>query len=312
MARVANEIMARRVANETLTTLGIASYPVDPVAIAEQLGFSVEDTPGFPAHCFGALSFVDGTFRILVSTACPTAGHRRFTVSHEVGHAAIDGHLDAMGWMEQEGARTALSEGHYRSRKDPVEVEADHFASELLMPECWARSVVDALPVGLDAIRTLADRFEASLSCAAVRYAQLSAAPVVVVLARGHTIEWVSASREVQQAEFFRYNATRTATLPSGSATRRLADVPEAVHAGEQDSSVDFLQDWFPRAPRGLRVEVDALGLGVYGRVLSLLVCNDLPEEDELYLQEQLGDDHGEESRDWRSQMRREAGYGDR
>lgn len=304
--------MARRVANEVLTSLAVTSYPVDTDAIAVQLGLSVHDIPSFSSHCFGALSLVDGKFRILVSEACPTVGHRRFTVSHEVGHAAIDGHVDAMQWVVQGSEKTAFSEGHYRSVKDPVEVEADHFASELLLPERWARPVVDTLPVGMDAIRTLANRFGASLSCAAVRYAQLSAAPVVVVLSRGDKVEWVAASREVRDADFFRYNATRTARVPSGSAARRLADDPAAVRAGEADGSTDFLGDWFPRAPRGLTVEVDALGLGTYGRVLSLLVFHDLPEPDEIYLQEQLGEDQGEYELDWRSEMRRQAGYGDR
>lgn len=303
--------MARRVANEVLTSLGIESYPVNPDTIAGRLGLSVHEIPRFSPHCFGALSLVEGKFRILVSDGCPTVGHRRFTVSHEVGHAAIDGHVDAMQWVVQGSDKTAFSEGHYRSSKDPVEVEADHFASELLLPERWARPVVDTLPVGMGAIRALAGEFQASLSCAAVRYAQLSAAPVVIVLTRGHSIEWVTASSEVRGADFFRYNATRTARVPPGSATRRLADNPVAVRAGEENSSTDSLRDWFPRAPGGLTVEVDAAGLGTYGRVLSLLSCDGLPEPDELYLQEQLGEELGEHETDWRSEMRRQAGYGD-
>jgi hypothetical protein len=310
--RLANEFMARRTANELLTTLGIDTYPVYPDAIAAKLGFPVDDIPGFPPHCFGALSIVDGKFRILISDACPTDGLRRFTLSHEIGHAAIDGHTDAMRWVEQgSDTQIAFSEGHYRSMKDPVEVEADHFASELLMPERWVRPVVDTLPAGMDAIRIIADRFQTSLSSAAVRYAQLSVAAVVVLLTRGDSVEWVTASREVQQADFFRYNAIRTAKVPPGSATRRLADDLEAVRASREDSSTDYLRDWFPRAPNGTTVEVDALGLGSYGRVISLLICHDLPNPDALYLQEQYGEEQGDDDRDWRSELRRQAGYGD-
>lgn len=311
MARIANEHMARRVANELIDSLGIASYPVEPIVIAEQLGFPVDEVPGFPPHCYGALSIVDGRFRILVSDACPTEGHRRFTVSHEVGHAAIEGHTDTVGWIDQGGRKVALSEGHYRSWKDPVEVEADHFASELLLPDRWARPLVDSLPAGLDAVRELAERFGASLPCAAIRYARLSTAPVIIVLANGPSVEWVAANPHVQQAEFFRYNAVRTISIPRGSAARRLADAPAAVAASARDSSTDFLRDWFPRAPKDTAVHVDALGLGSYGRVLSVLVCRDLPDLDELYVQEQLGDDDREGDGDWRSQMRREAGYGE-
>jgi hypothetical protein len=75
-------------------------------------------------------------------------------------------------------------------------------------------------------------------------------------------------------------------------------------------SSGGYLSEWFPRAPQHLVVEVDAVGLGTYGRVLSLLVCPDFPDPDELYAAEEEGLS-GLEDRDWRSHLRRQAGYGD-
>lgn len=311
--RPANEIMARRTANELLDALGIDSFPVMPEAIAAQLGFPVDEVAGFPPHCYGALSIVEGQFRILVSDACPTPGLRRFTVGHEIGHASIDHHTEAMEWVSQdEGARIAFSEGHYRSAKNPVEVEADHFASELLMPTRWAQPLVDQLPAGLAAIRTLANRFEASLTSAAVRYAGLSSLPLMVVLSRGTTVEWVSPSREVAQADFFRYNPMRAASLPRSSATLHLAEDPDAVRACVEASSSGHLREWFPRAPQEVRIETDAIGLGHYGRVLTLIMCSDFPDPDELYLREQEREDESSpESGDWRTVMRREAGYGE-
>lgn len=308
MGRPANEIMARRVANEVLDQLRVNAYPVDLEGIAAELRCPVQDTPGFPPHCYGALALVQGGFHILVSTTCPTPGLRRFTIGHEIGHASIDGHTDALNWADQGGAQVALSEGHYRSRKDPTEIEADHFASELLMPLRWARPLIDKLPVGMDAIRTVADAFQASLSAAAVRYAALSAAPVVAVLTRGSSIEWISASRPVAEAGFFKFNALRTAAVPLVSPTRWLADRPDAVRACSPASGTGYLCEWFRRAPAHVTVDIDAVGLGSYGRVLTLLVCSDLPDPDELYLMESADDEDGETG-DWRDAMRREAGY---
>lgn len=308
MSKQANELMARRIANEVLDHLGVNAYPVDLEEIAMQLRCPVQDASGFPPHCYGALALLEGRFNILVSTACPTPGLRRFTIGHEIGHASIDGHTDALKWSDQAGARVALSEGHYRSLRDPVEVEADHFASELLLPERWARPLIDSLPIGMNAIRAVADHFEASLSAAAVRYASLSAAPVAIVLSKGETIEWVAASREVTQADFFRYNAVRTAIVPRGSATKRLADNPDAVLKSLEASSTGLLCEWFPRAPSTVSVDVDAIGLGAYGRVLTLLVCSEMPDPDELYLLEER-EEAEEEKGDWRNTLRREAGY---
>jgi Zn-dependent peptidase ImmA (M78 family) len=308
MVRQANEIMARRIANEVLDDLGVNVYPVDLEAIAMQLRCPVQDASGFPPHCYGALALLEGEFKILVSTACPTPGLRRFTIGHEIGHASIDGHTDALNWGDQAGARVALSEGHYRSMRDPIEVEADHFASELLMPQRWVRPLIDSLPVGMNAIHEVADRFEASLSAAAVRYATVSAAPVVVVLSRGETIEWVAASREVTQADFFRFNAVRTAIVPRGSATRRLAEHPDAVLQCSEASSTGLLCEWFPRAPSVVTVDVDAVGLGSYGRVLTLVMCSEMPDPDELYLMEESEGTEADGG-DWRDALRREAGY---
>jgi hypothetical protein len=312
MKGVANEIMARRTANEVLDLLGVDRFPVDPEAVAATLHIPVAETPGFPPHCFGALSLTDSQFRILISDACPTRGLRRFTVAHEIGHASMDHHTEAMNWVNHEsGTQIALSEGHYRSAKDVVEVEADHFASELLMPQRWAQPLVDQLPPGIEAIRTLAERFDTSLTSAAVRYAGLSAPPLLVVLSRGTVIEWVSPSREVAHADFFRYNPMRAASLPRRCATSRLADDPDGVRSCREATSSGHLCEWFPRAPRDVTVEIDAVGLGSYGRVLTLILCSDFPEADELYLREQAGaEDPMSEQSDWRTTMRREAGYG--
>lgn len=307
----ANELMARRIANEVLDALGIMEYPVDPEVIASRLGIEVVDAPGFPPHCYGGLVLSDGRYRIVVSTDCPSPGLRRFTIAHEVGHASIDEHTMAgLKWAEQGGAQIALSEGHFRSRRDPVEVEADHFASELLMPRRWAQQLVDTLPPGMHAIRELARRFDTSLVSAAVRYAALSTMPVLVILSKDREIEWISRSQRVDEASFIRFHAASDAWAPPGSVTRRLADNPDAVRASMHTSSAGYLAEWFPRAPQHLMVEVDAIGLGSYGRVLSLLICPNFPDPDDLYAgEEEEGRDV--EDLDWRSAMRREAGYGD-
>ncbi|HYJ80369.1 MAG TPA: hypothetical protein VEW03_12230, partial [Longimicrobiaceae bacterium] len=132
----------------------------------------------------------------------------------------------------------------------------------------------------------------------------------LVVLSRGTSIEWITASREIAEADFFRYNAARTASIPIGSATRQLAEDPDAALACQELSSGGTLREWFPRAPAEVSVEVDAIGLGSYGRVLTLIMCTDLPDSDELYLHEQEGE-RSDEELDWRSEMRRQAGYGD-
>jgi hypothetical protein len=253
-------------------------------------------TGRFPVDCYGAFSLAEGEFRILVSDACPSRGLRRFTIGHELGHASIEGHLDRL-------IRTgdfALSVGHFRGSKDPVEVEADHFASELLLPTRWAKPLVEAATPGLAAIRDLGQRFDASLPCAAVRFTSLSPEPAIVVLSNGLTIEWVSRSAHFEGIPWLRLRGVKGEWAPPGCATRHLADRRQDIFGGAERTGMAYLCEWFPGAPKDLMVDEEALGLGAYGRVLTVLYCPDLPDSDELYEEERADD----APRDWRDRLR--------
>ena len=117
----ANEEGARQAAREVLAELQIASYPIQPDEIAQAKGLVIESRDDFPAGVFGALWRSGNGFGIIVSSACPTEGHRRFTVAHELGHYHIDGHVEQLFASGNEVA-PSLS-GHFRSQRDPIEAE---------------------------------------------------------------------------------------------------------------------------------------------------------------------------------------------
>lgn len=80
--------------------------------------------------------------RIIVNQRRPPT-RRRFTIAHEIGHIVIPWHV---------GTMTVSHVAEYESVDDPIykamESEANRFASELLMPTAWLRSLIPA--VGLD------------------------------------------------------------------------------------------------------------------------------------------------------------------
>src|SRR5690349_1578475 len=91
-----NEAAAVRAARELLTELEIGSYPIQPDKIAAAKRLRVDYQDGFPAGVFGALWRAGNDFGIVVSNACPTMGHRRFTLAHELGHYHIEGHVEQL------------------------------------------------------------------------------------------------------------------------------------------------------------------------------------------------------------------------
>lgn len=291
------ESLPRRTANELLDEMEIAEAPVPVDAIVRRKGLSFEEREGFPPTVFGALYRSGNQFGIVISTACPTEGHRRFTVAHELGHYHLEDHVDR---LFANGDELVLSmAGHYRSQKDPLEVEADCFASELLMPGRFVKPLVDRIGSGVSAVQALAGRFDTSLSAAAIRYSQFATVPTVVLLSKDGVVEWAATSPTLWSHRWAK-RSWKGDWAPRGSGTRRLSAAPDQVNNGAADGSTMLLCEWLEGAPGDVEAEEEAVGLGSYGRVLTVISAPELREVEEYEEDESAS----EESRDWRSAMR--------
>ena len=290
------ENLARRTANDLLDELSITAAPVDPEWIVheKQLLFEEQD---FPPTVYGALFRAGERFGVIVSRACPGEGHRRFTIAHELGHYHMPDHVDR---LFSAGMTQVLSlGGHFRSAKDPIEVEADYFANELLMPDRFVRPVLRNLGGGLAAIQALAEQFRTSLCAAAIRYVAVADEPVVVIVSKDGVIEWAARPPVVWAHDWARKPLNKE-WAPRRSATRRLGLAPDRVRRGETDDASTLLCEWFDGAPGRVEAAEEAMGLGAYGRVLTVLQIYDLPDPDKL--EERDGEDDG--PRDWRDALR--------
>lgn len=293
------ERMARKRAVEVLAELGIPDPPVDPFAIARRKELRVEEVD-FPTNgIFGALILEDGAFRVLVSRKCFGSGHRRFTVAHELGHYHIEGHLNEL-IAAGSGIKPSLG-GHFRNQRAPEEREADWFASELLVPTAYGTSWVSSRQPTAESLQELADTFGVSLTCAGIRFAELTPAAVAVVLALDGGIEWVAMSDRVRGHRWAR-KYWKQENAPSHSVTVGLAQSPENVRQGERRDGSALLCEWFEGAPPDLEVEEEVLGLGRYGRTLTLLNIPDLPDPEDFEEAEQEHEESG--TGDWRDALR--------
>ena len=199
MSRREREV--RRCATDLLTHLRVAGPPIDPEQIARRQGLVVEER-SLPSGVYGALWKKGNRFGIIVSDACPTAGHRRFSVAHELGHYHVDGHVDAMfagatGMVESAG-------GFHRNRKSQLERDADWFASELLVPTKQLVSRIAGQPASIRALESLAEEFQTSLTMMAIRYAELTDRATASVLSLDGRVEWVFCSRRLGEHDWSR------------------------------------------------------------------------------------------------------------
>jgi hypothetical protein len=97
----------------------------------------------------------------------PEALRTRFTIAHELGHAAMTWHIGT--------AECAMPQRNSFGERSPLEQEADHFASELLLPPDWLNETVVRRHADLDLVLT--DVAEARASATASLIALASVLP---------------------------------------------------------------------------------------------------------------------------------------
>jgi Zn-dependent peptidase ImmA (M78 family) len=282
MGRPFQLLNARRRAEALLREDGIDRLPVDPFAIANDRDIVVQAKADAEPGVSGMLLRHGNTFGILYATHIKSEGFRRFSVSHELGHYFLDGHVDQL-----------LKDGVHASHAgfvtaDPYELEADHFAAGLLMPEKPFKAAMSKLDGGLTAIEELADKCITSRTATAIRFAELTQHATAVIVSTGDTIDYCFMSDAMKTLP--RLSWLRKGTqLPSGTATAVLAANRADVQAGKRVKDEIDVRDWLGGETSRTVLE-ESIGLGAYGKVLTILSSPSIGRDDE-------DDDEAEEER---------------
>ena len=263
MSRIFSLKLARQTAEAFLKEESILTLPVDPFAIAESRQILVEGKPENVEGVSGMLLRHGNDFGIVYATHIQSPGFHRFSVSHELGHYFLPGHIDQV-----------LKDGIHVSRagfvtNDPYELEADHFAAGLLMPEAPFRTALDGLDPGLDAIDSISKLCITSRTATAIRFAELSDAAVAVIVSTGGVIDYCfmsDAMKSLPKLEWIR----KGTPLPASTAAARFADDRPRVAAGERVADEVDVRDWLGGTTRAT-VSEETVGLGAYGKVLTVL-----------------------------------------
>jgi hypothetical protein len=256
--------------------------PVVPKAFAaEKLSIQVESFDPTEPDISGFLMRMDDRFGIGYSTAIASKGFQNFTVAHELGHYFIDGHFEAL-----------LNEGLHMSRsgyisQDTYEREADIFATEFLMPWKLISPIATRSVQGFPAIKAIADQCESSIIASAIRYTSVAKEPVAVVVSHDGVIEFMSSSDSFRQMPGIRW-LRRGDRLPPAVPSVEFASRAEWIANCATVEEGTLLSQWFSSAPN-VAVEEDIVGLGNYGRLLTVLIAEWEEDEEEL---EESGDDY--------------------
>lgn len=213
------------------------SYAIDPAIIAQsqQLGFSLNH---YGNSFDGLLENINGRFHIYLNTK--EGGHLhhprvRFSFAHELGHYLIPEHYRALS-----DPRTKPQPSFQTfDMEDKHEVEADYFASCLLMPEDQLQKDFIKQKFSFAIIDEIARKYNVSVTAALLRFIGIGYHPVMIVCTRSSIIRWV------------RYSFDFPFTYLLGGFGGK---VPEFTSAGEyfyegtknrNKTETVFAKDWF-------------------------------------------------------------------
>lgn len=132
--------------------------------------------------------------KIRVSDAIREPGRYRFSVAHELGHWEL--HRQRTQMTLSECTSIQVSPGY---RGDGTELEANCFASELLMPEFMFRPRCSG-PMSLHLAAQLARTFDASLTASAIRLITLRDDYAAVIYTVEGLIKWFWPSQNFEYA----------------------------------------------------------------------------------------------------------------
>lgn len=251
-----------------------SSLPIDPVAIAKRKDITVQSWEPKKQGVSGFLMKQGDAFGIGYSSFIKNLGFVNFTVGHELGHYCLDGHVEK---LFANGAGVHQSQSGFVSADD-CEREADLFSATLLMPEALFKKAVRGAGEGFGAIESLAALCVTSITATAIRVAEFSEDPVAVVVGSGGAVDFCCMSDAIRQKQGLTWLKSGD-SIPVGSVTAKFHANHENIAAGRKAGGFTTLDEWFEGAPR-LEMKEDVVGLGHYGKALTVLFTKEALEDD--------------------------------
>ncbi len=255
---------------ETIADEHCTSGPVVPESIIENKGITL--SRGDYGDAFeGMLEHKGGRFHIYCNTGRLSLPTRiRFTLGHELGHYFIDDHRRALeAGLEPHSSFPSFNG---QASDNPAEQEADHFSSNLLMPESRVRQLLEKAEHGLPAILRLQTSFDTSVTSSAVRYVGVSGADCTIIRWKPDGSFWKLFSDSTFGAGY-RSIVSDSDQLPEDSPTRK-ALRGEAAE-GKFHHCTTLASQWFPSVSQGSSRDSflieQAMALGEYGAITVLV-----------------------------------------
>lgn len=168
-------------AREIIRALDIEdSSEIDIEAIAMERGAIVVE--GCLKGAEGRLSILGSQALITVRSDIPESGKKRFIIAHELGHFELH-------QAKFPAVSCSASDFSEWSKNKPLEVEANYFAAELLIPEHIFKGKTEGKELSKSLIESLSKEFQTSLTATSIRFVTLRS-EYALVCSEKSIIKW--------------------------------------------------------------------------------------------------------------------------
>jgi hypothetical protein len=276
--------MAKQTAEALLRDEGITTLPVDPFAIAASRDIDVRAKPDTAEGVSGMLLRHGDVFGILYATHVRSEEFQRFSIGHELGHYFLEGHIDHI--LPEDGDHE--SHAGFVSA-DPYELEADQFAAGFLMPSVPFKRALSRQNPDLEIVESLATLCRTSLTATAIRYAELADDAVAIIISTGLAIDFCFLSETIKSLPQLTW-LRKGSPVPKNTATAQLNANPARIANSDRANADIDIMDWLV-GTRSARATEEVIGLGRYGKTLTVLTCPSV--QDETYQEDDREDEEG-------------------
>lgn len=256
---------AKLKAKEIIKSLYIEdASDIDIEAIAMERGVVVKEGPLKGAE--GRLSSLGTYGLITVKNDIPELGRKRFVIAHELGHFELH--------CKKKATTFSCSETDFNEwlKTTSLEVEANHFAAELLMPENIFRKELGSEDLTGKLLQKLTAIFHTSMTATSIRYVNVRP-EYALVFSENKRIKWYILNKDA-----FPYYLHLSGNVHPESMAHDFFHGKNLPHEFIEVSPEAWLSDY--RFINSATVKELAIGSRSYNHVLSFIYI-DKPDEAE-------------------------------
>lgn len=218
----------------------------------------------------GRLSSYGTNGLITVKSNIPELGRKRFIIAHELGHFEL--HI-------KESTTFSCSDTDFNQwlKTKPLEVEANYFAAELLMPEDLFKVKVSSSDLNIDFLQELMEEFQTSLTATSIRFVHFRP-EFVLVFSENNRVKWFAINKEE-----FPYYLNLQGTLHQESLAYDFFHGKDLPRKFVEVSPEAWVDDY--RFKGRAIVKELSIGIKSYNQVLSFIYIDtsDEDEDDDYY-----------------------------